>query len=478
MIKEDIIRIKSEFESVFKERSDEINCSMLALLSGEHALFLGPPGTAKSMLSKAICETVDGRFFYYLLTRFTTPEELFGPLSLKALQQDDFRRNIDGYLPTAHIAFLDEIFKSNSSILNSVLTILNERRFHNGRVVMDVPLLSVFAASNELPEENESLEALYDRFLFRCSLEYVQDDENFKELIFSHKDTFKPCARLTLSDIAKVMEATREIKIDEDVEKIILGTRRELGTRNIFLSDRRWKKIVKVLKVASATIGRASVDRTMMLLIQHMAWDKPEQKEHIRNILIDMVISGGESLDKLKKDVEDLQALVQKTIDYKFPLPIRCYNCNDVFENSREMAAHWKKCPDHLYYDPYRTSLSLRYFNYVNMVRVLKDEYRWNFVDNTPAVTRSYMIDLTDLKERYQQAWNRVEEDSEGLRKLLADNIWVSNNDRIEILNRLENKTRLLEGIHQTIKGIDTMLEQNEYASVFEQDVMPATEAQ
>ena len=179
-----LLRIKNEFEHSFKERTEEINCALLAILSGEHVLFLGPPGTAKSLLSKNVCEIMDGQFFYYLLTRFTTPEELYGPLSLKALQQDDFHRKIEGYLPTANIAFLDEIFKSNSSILNSLLTILNERKFHNGSSVESVPLVSVFGASNELPEENESLEALYDRFLFRCPVSYVQDESNFADLIF------------------------------------------------------------------------------------------------------------------------------------------------------------------------------------------------------------------------------------------------------------------------------------------------------
>ena len=184
-MKEKISAVASEFNGYFIERSEEINCALLSVLSGEHILYLGPPGTAKSLLAKNVCDAVDGgQFYYYLLTRFTTPEEIYGPLSLKALQQDEFRRKIDGYLPTANIAFLDEIFKSNSSILNSLLTILNERKFHNGQEVVDVPLLSVFGASNELPEEDESLQALYDRFLFRCVMEYVQDDSNFEELVF------------------------------------------------------------------------------------------------------------------------------------------------------------------------------------------------------------------------------------------------------------------------------------------------------
>lgn len=441
------------------ERTDEISCSLLAILSGEHLLFLGPPGTAKSLLSKTMCEAIDGIFFYYLLTRFTTPEEIFGPLSLKALQQDNFQRNIDGYLPTAHIAFLDEIFKSNSSILNSFLTILNERKFHNGHNVVSVPLLSVFGASNELPEDNESLEALYDRFLFRCSVSYIQDETNFKELIFSSPDNFRPSVKLSIKRIGEIQAASKSIEVDEDAEKIIIKAKKEFEVRNIRLSDRRWKKMVKVLKVASASIGRSRVDRSMVLLLQHMAWDKPEQKEYIRDILIDLIISGGESLEKLKKDTEDLYSLVHKSLDYKFPLPIRCYNCNDTFESLKSINTHRKLNPDHYYFDPYRISLSLRYFNYADLIRTLREEYGWDFADAIPERKRSYVLEMADLKDRFGHAWKAAEKDSKGLKKLLHSNVWISRVDSSEVLNRYENKKRLLQDIEASITAIGSMLE-------------------
>lgn len=153
-LKNTVINIKQEFSDYFKERDAEINGSLLALLSGEHILLLGPPGTAKTLLANKICETIEGgNFFHYLLTRFSTPEEVFGPLSLKALERDEFSRRVEGYLPTAHIALLDEIFKANSSILNSLLTVLNERKYHNGKELIEVPLFTVLGLPTSFPKK-------------------------------------------------------------------------------------------------------------------------------------------------------------------------------------------------------------------------------------------------------------------------------------------------------------------------------------
>ncbi|WP_174591237.1 AAA family ATPase [Methanocella conradii] len=475
--KGDLLKIREEFERHFKERTEEINCSLLAMLAGEHVLFLGPPGTAKSLLSKSICEAIEGQFFYYLLTRFTTPEEIFGPLSLKALQQDDFCRKVDGYLPTAHVAFLDEIFKSNSSILNSLLTLLNERKFHNGSRVIDVPLLTAFGASNELPEENESLEALYDRFLFRCQVRYVEDEANFLELLFSPA-RFKAQARLSLQKVREVQEMARRVEVEEDVKKIILEARREFRAKGIHLSDRRWKKIINVLRVAAAAMGKESLDRSMVLLLQHMAWDRPEQKGQIRDVLMDLIISGGVSLEKLKKEADDLLSLVQRSVDFKFPLRIRCYDCNEVLDNSKKLYIHKTLYPEHSYYDPYRISLHLRYFGYADLIKVLQDEYGWNFVENTPQRIRSYIMELAGMFERHAQARVKVEEEVGDLKGLLDANMWVSRNDKLAIMNRCNNKVSLLKDIERTLRIIESMIERDGQVSLMDRVAAFQAEAQ
>lgn len=146
------------------EREKEVEALLISLLSRQHMLMIGPAGTGKSALSAELAKIVQGAsYFQWLLTRFSTPEELFGPVSLKELEQGVYKRNTAGKLPEAHICFLDECFKSNSAILNSLLTLINERLFYNNGQPIQTPLMTIVGSSNEYPEEDEGLEALFDR---------------------------------------------------------------------------------------------------------------------------------------------------------------------------------------------------------------------------------------------------------------------------------------------------------------------------
>src|SRR5713226_2477194 len=180
---EKLKKIREELKQTFLERGDLIDGALCALLASQHLLIIGPPGTAKSMLADEICRRIEGaNYFQWLLTRFSTPEEIFGAVSLKALEQDDYRRVTSHKLPEAHIAFLDEIFKANSSILNAILTLINERIFHNGRERITVPLITMFGASNELPDEEE-LTALFDRFMLRFMVDYIGEEFRFLKML-------------------------------------------------------------------------------------------------------------------------------------------------------------------------------------------------------------------------------------------------------------------------------------------------------
>src|SRR6476646_1914772 len=164
--------LANTLERQFLGKDEIIRLLMIAVVAGEHCVLLGPPGTAKSALIRSLAELMQARYFEYLLTRFTEPNEIFGPVDIGAFREGVYRRNTAGMLPEAEVVFLDEVFKSNSAILNALLTLLNERKFNNGGTVMDVPLLSVIGASNEVPQD-ESLAAIFDRFLLRVRSEHL-----------------------------------------------------------------------------------------------------------------------------------------------------------------------------------------------------------------------------------------------------------------------------------------------------------------
>ena len=191
---------------------------LLSILSGENMILVGPPGTAKSEISRRLREILadpdSETYFEYLFTKFTTPEEIFGPLSIKQLQNDKFERNTEGYMPSSRIVFLDEIFKANSSILNTLLTILNERVFHNGLKREKTPLISLIGASNELPFENDELTALYDRFLIRAVVGYVSDDEIETLLDVKEMNVVIPAEiKFTESDLNEIKNESEKIKV-------------------------------------------------------------------------------------------------------------------------------------------------------------------------------------------------------------------------------------------------------------------------
>jgi MoxR-like ATPase len=206
MTRQKLLQIEQELKKTYFERGEEIRGSVLALLAKQHVLLLGPPGSAKSLMVEDLCGRIGGNYFDWLLTRFTTPEEIFGPISLKALEQDKYTRITAEKLPEAHIAFLDEVWKASSSILNTLLRIVNERKFDNNGSPQKVPLLTLFGASNELPESGE-LSALYDRFLLRYITQYIADPQNFVNMLALPQAP--PEARITLDELFQ-MQAEAE----------------------------------------------------------------------------------------------------------------------------------------------------------------------------------------------------------------------------------------------------------------------------
>lgn len=273
----------SLLERRFLERNELIRLLLLGIMSGENVLLIGPPGTAKSQLARAIGQLFGTEhWFDYLLTRFTTPDEIFGPVSLQQLKQDQYVRKTAGYLPTSQFAFLDEIFKANSAILNALLSILNERIYFNGREKETVPLLFLIAASNELPDENDQLAALYDRFLIRYEVRYLQHASSYEAMFNLPREPLPTV--FSLYEAKDVQAAAKEVQLPEKLVYFLYRLKQDLEEKEYTISDRRLSKIAHVWKTSAAMHGREQVSIWDTVFTPHMLWDVPEDLPALKEI--------------------------------------------------------------------------------------------------------------------------------------------------------------------------------------------------
>ena len=289
-----------------------------------HTCFCIHELAGKSILGLRLAKLCEGTFFQRLLTRFTTPEELFGPLSLKSLENDEYRRVTSGFLPTADIAFLDEIFKANSAILNTLLTILNERKFDNGGSRELCPMRCVVGASNELPDSDE-LVALYDRFLIRKEVVPVTDEGVTKLLSMSNPgesscDTNdESCDIPLVGDLNGIIDslslASDSILMDNDACELMRDMRAFLrDNHDVEVSDRRLVKAARLLKISAASDGRKKVDTLDFLLLQHCFWNEPSQRVAIREWLWDNLTPSDRGTDVSPSQIRFLLDNLRKEI--------------------------------------------------------------------------------------------------------------------------------------------------------------------
>ena len=273
--------VATTLEGQFLGKDEIIRLLLVSVVAGEHCVLLGPPGTAKSALIRSLAQLLESRYFEYLLTRFTEPNEILGPVDIAAFREGVYKRNTAGMLPEAEIVFLDEVFKENSAILNALLTLLNERRLTSGGTIIKCPLVSVFAASNEVPSD-EALNAIFDRFLLRVYSDNL-DAYHFNELLLRGIDMElrqlkgAPQPLVAARELAELgKNAAQRMQFDDAFLTAYKGIVFQIRAEGVSLSDRRVVKMLKLFSASAYLDGRPTADASDFFLLRHV-WNSRDQ---------------------------------------------------------------------------------------------------------------------------------------------------------------------------------------------------------
>lgn len=328
-IKNNIGQILNKLCDGMYEREQEVKLALLASIAGESIFLLGPPGVAKSLIARRIKHAYkDAKSFEYLMGRFSTPDEIFGPISVSKLKEDKYERITSGYLPDSEIVFLDEIWKASPAIQNSLLTAINEKIFRNGIEDIKIKMKLLIAASNELPRKGEGLEALWDRFIIRLYVDNIKDENNFNKMITDTKNLYEDCIpeelKITNEEYEQWQKEIDKVEVPPEVLEIINVIRKMIVIRNeknkdkepIYVSDRRWKKIVRILRTSAFLNGRNKVDIMDCFLIPYCIWNNVEEIEEVKNIVYEAIAKYGYNIGiditPIKKEIEDLKKEIEE----------------------------------------------------------------------------------------------------------------------------------------------------------------------
>ena len=274
--------LRAELMLLFPERANVIDGSLAAILAGEHVLLIGPPGTAKTAIVNSLARAFGGTTFTRLMTRFTTPDEIFGPVSLKALEQDRFERVTTGMLPEANFVLLDEVYKSSSAILNTLLGVMADRTFSNGGTPQPTGIVTMFGASNEMPEGKE-LEALHDRWALRYCVDYLLRPQNMKAVLAAPEP--KLSTILDMKTLAVAQSEVAKVKISDPTIDALLAIRDALKADGIVASDRRFKRSLRVVQASAWLAGEKSTSPQDLLILTDALWREPKERSKVAKLV-------------------------------------------------------------------------------------------------------------------------------------------------------------------------------------------------
>ena len=327
----------SQLSALFPERSGVIRALVAAIVAREHACLIGPPGTAKSLLVRTLASSCGLSSWETLMTRFTPPEEVLGPVRLSGLQQDRFTRAHAGYLPSAEIAFLDEVFKANSAILNALLSALNERIVHDDGKPVPIPLVSCIGASNELPEGPE-LGALYDRFLVRATVDYVSDRDSWKAML-----TMGAPKVIGSVDIRAEQAAADAVALTDDTIEALANLRDACRKAGLSVSDRRWRQTLSLVRAWAHLDGRKVSDPEDLECLDFVLWSKPDERAQVSKLVASVVSpSGAKATEEL-----DMAREIEKKIPPKGSDPtVYLGAIGTAIRDLKEIAMRTNSLPD------------------------------------------------------------------------------------------------------------------------------------
>jgi MoxR-like ATPase len=281
--------VLAPMKRAFVGKDEIIDLLGVCLVAGENLFLLGPPGTAKSALVHDLGRRIEGRVFDYLLTRFTEPNELFGPFDIRKLREGDLVTNTEGMLPEASLVFLDELLNANSAILNSLLTVLNERVFRRGKETRPLPTLMVIGASNRLPDD-DALGALFDRFLMRVRCDNVPVDRLPEVLEAGWQLDLRrivPDKKMNIDDLRRLHGLLADVDLAA-MRPVFSDTVRRLRQAGIAISDRRAVKLQRLAAASALVCGRIEALPADLWVLRY-TWDTEEQQEVIAAIVDDLL---------------------------------------------------------------------------------------------------------------------------------------------------------------------------------------------
>ncbi|WP_418626677.1 AAA family ATPase [Anaerosinus sp.] len=316
MIHKKLLKLETELNGCFLEREEIVRGLLVTAVAKGNLLILGAPGAAKTAIAEALSKQLGGKFFSRLLTKVSAPEELFGPLSLKALENDQYKRVTAGKLPEADVVVIDEVFKCNSAVLNTLLPIMNERvYFDDSSTPKPIPLQVLVGLSNELPDGgvNGELAALWDRFDLKYTVDYVKDERNFATMLKLSTNT--PSTVISLQELQSAQQQAEQVNISDDTINALVRLWKELKSQGFIISDRRFRNCLRFLKAHAWLEGRVQVVENDIVILSNMLWTEPDQIKQTKKIVM----------------------------GFANPLTVKA---NEIFDGAFELSAKLKETPD------------------------------------------------------------------------------------------------------------------------------------